>query len=124
MAFQGLPCRPPKPIVCEKAPEQQVTPPKPGWDSRAALPCAGCGRFGDPMSDDAMPLADLALPPRLRRLCAREGWHTVGELRDAVADGVVGRVRHAGPVTVALAEAVCTDPERWRGSMHENRAAR
>ena len=76
------------------------------------------------MPDDAIPLAELALPPRLRHLCDREGWRTVGELRDAVADGVVGRVRHAGPVTAALAEAVCAEPERWRGSERKGRAAR
>ena len=76
------------------------------------------------MSHDAMPPADLALPLRLHRLCAREGWRTLGELRDAVADGVVGRVRYAGPVTVALAEAVCADPEQWRGPVHEGRTAR
>ena len=73
------------------------------------------------MAEDAMPLVELALPPRLRRLCAREGWRTLGELRDAVADGVVARVRHAGPVTAALAEAVCANPERWRGSVLEDR---
>ncbi len=76
------------------------------------------------MPDDTMPLAELVLPPRLRRVCAREGWRTLGELRDAVADGVIARVRYAGPRTAALAEAVCADPEQWRGSVHEGRAAR
>ena len=76
------------------------------------------------MPDDAMPLAELALPPRFRRLCAREGWCTIGDLRDAVADGVVARVRYAGPATAALAKAVCADPERWRRSVPEDRAAR
>ena len=75
------------------------------------------------MSDEIL-LADLALPPRLRRLCAREGWRTVGELRDAVADGVVGRVRHVGPITAALAKTICADPERWRRSVPEDGAAR
>ena len=75
------------------------------------------------MPDDAIPLAELILPPRLRRVCVREGWHTLGELRDAVADGVVGRVPRAGPLTAALATAVCANPERWRSSVHENRAA-
>ena len=74
------------------------------------------------MADDAIPLAELVLPFRFRRLCAREGWRTLGELRDAVADGVVARVRYAGPRTAALAEAVCANPERWRGSVLEDRA--
>ena len=39
------------------------------------------------MSDDATPLAELVLPSRFRHLCAREGWRTLGDLRDAVADG-------------------------------------
>ena len=74
------------------------------------------------MSDEIL-LADLALPPRLRRLCAREGWRTLGELRDAVADGVIAQVRHVGPLTVALAKTICAEPERWRRSVHEGRAA-
>ena len=65
------------------------------------------------MSDEIL-LADLALPPRLRRLCAREGWRTLGELRDAVADGLIARVPHVGPITAALAKTICADPERWR----------
>jgi hypothetical protein len=76
------------------------------------------------MSDDTLPLAELVLPSRLRCVCLREGWHTVGELRDAVADGVVGRVPKVGPGTVALAAAVCADPEQWRSSVHEGRTAR
>ena len=66
------------------------------------------------MSDDATPLAELVLPSRFRYLCAREGWRTLGDLRDAVADGLVKRVPHVGPITAALAEMICADPERWR----------
>ena len=66
------------------------------------------------MPDDAISLAELVLPPRLRRVCAREGWRTLGELREAVADGVVRRVPHVGPITAALAKTICADPERWR----------
>jgi hypothetical protein len=65
------------------------------------------------MSDEIL-LADLVLPSRLRHLCAREGWRTLGELRDAVADGLVKRIPHVGPITAALAKTICVDPERWR----------
>ncbi len=75
------------------------------------------------MPDDTLALTELSLPPRLRRVCADQGWRTIGELRDAVADGVIGRVPRAGPFTVALAEAVCADPEQWRGSRYKGRVA-
>ena len=76
------------------------------------------------MPDDAIPLAELTLPPRLCRVCAREGWHTLGELREALRDDTLRRTPGVGPVTVACAEAICANPERWRRSVHEGRAAR
>jgi hypothetical protein len=76
------------------------------------------------MSDDAISLDELVLPSRFRSLCAREGWRTLGELREAVADGLMARVSHVGPITAALAKTICAEPERWRRSVPQNSAIR